>query len=433
MEKIYFSTLFLLILALAMSSNSTRAEAPTEGGPLLHTVQMRDGHPVDPNDPMFHPVVAIVRHSRKYDEKTKTFTEVDNLCSGTVINVSCVLTASHCLPGPNEEVLSTKIYRGGQLLGSIPVASSHKWFARTDDNKVMKNDLGLMKIDPAQPELFSVFTSQLHDADNNSLLQDAPLKLAGYGAYTSHPDPQTGEPIYENAGILRSGTLHVTQNVPNKGEAIEAVPGTDNQSAGPGDSGGPAMAEVNGKPMIYGVIGSINDAHLPHTTKNFLTPIHPHMDWLRKTMKELECTEEDAHKQILQTMLAQKFVNPAEEIPRLIPNNQDDPKKLYEELQTKLKEAIDLSSLPGGDKYRGIRITKVLVQGNGDIDLDWEGSIVENPTSDRLNIALDDDAARREPKVGRRVAKKLTLKAPPRQSRDRLQEPLLRIPKFAYQ
>ena len=134
---------FLLLLCI---SSFALGEDP----PIPHTVYIRGGRPIDPKDMIYRPVVGFVRKYKKFNPKTRTMEIKSSICSGTVLNRGCVLTAEHCTAGPGETNLSFEVYDAVKLEGADPVAKVTE--IKVPEKRGIENDIALLRIDTVAPE-----------------------------------------------------------------------------------------------------------------------------------------------------------------------------------------------------------------------------------------------------------------------------------------
>ena len=169
------------------------------------------------------PVVALVLYSGS----------TQYLCSGTMISANKVLTAAHCFEGVNAVDVVFGTADGTLRKVSALNWSSHPNFTRTPFE--LLNDVAVVNIgrDLPLPSL-AISVSTTPSAGETAA-------IFGYGLTSGSAS---------DAGILRSGSMKVSGNSET---SITAVYQANRSSTCFGDSGGPLLFTVGGRPSVVGV------------------------------------------------------------------------------------------------------------------------------------------------------------------------------------
>lgn len=395
-----------ILLLLSISAFSGEPDVQT------HVTHVRGGRPVDPRDAVYYPVVALERTYRKFNEETMAYETKTSICSGTVINRVCVLTAAHCAAGPGEENISIQVYNAHKIKGATPVANVSRTLVRGD--YAIENDIAMLRIDKVAPETQTVYTSNLHAKTDKPLSINDLVKIVGYGVFNENYDEATGKRTNVGSGEKRDGDMKVAKTLDGKSPLVEVEPTKGNHSAAPGDSGGPLILHENGRTTVYGVTGSI-DANVANAHTNYYTSVAYHRKWIESATQELDCTEASAHKRNLEQFVHKEFPDYSAAVEQLKKIKSIDP-VVREELLTRIWNA----GIFGKDLgvYQNVRILGAsLHPTTGELLLRWEGIFSDDPGLDQ-NIMIRQG--------GKRAGGTMVIALPPKKSREDLIPPVFR-------
>lgn len=154
-------------------------------------------------------------------------------CSGTLITNRHVLTAGHCFAGNAANVVNVDVVVGGQIIPAARLAVDPLY---QEGQTAIFNDLALVEL--ASPTSVPPLPLLLSRAPQPGETID----IFGYGL------DERG--VF---GTLRSGQMLLQDVTENH---LVALYGNDGSNTCTGDSGGPAIQTLNGRPAVVGVTSS---------------------------------------------------------------------------------------------------------------------------------------------------------------------------------
>lgn len=187
-------------------------------------------------------------------------------CTGSIIDDTTIVTAAHCMEdAPKQMYIVFGLGEKDQnkILRPVTFTEFHEKWPTTQNEWVDTNDIGMAHFSGGIPEGYRA--AQLLQ-DMTVLTKDATVMLAGYGVTSGRT--QAG------SGVLRytSVTIRDPQFGTTEIQLDEVKSGTCN-----GDSGGPALIEIEGQLYLWGVTsrgaGYCND-------DGIYTVINAHSAWV---------------------------------------------------------------------------------------------------------------------------------------------------------
>ncbi|QLY24001.1 trypsin-like serine protease [Bdellovibrio sp. KM01] len=228
-----------------------------------NTTGIVGGRLVKANDPVATRVVMI---EIKYENGGT------NLCTGTPIDKTTILTAAHCVKGAVRVRVGYALDEDSITKGNLVVAKSFK--AHEDyEEDADQYDLGLVRLQKAIPSNYKV--SKIYDG-SQEVTSDT-VTLVGYGITSSQGT---------DAGYLRTTTKDL-DDVRIRNNSILIIQQPHNGVCS-GDSGGPVFVQVGNEMQLIGV-----NSYVEGPSKNPCGQIagsvyvKSQLTWIRKTIKEL--------------------------------------------------------------------------------------------------------------------------------------------------
>lgn len=314
-------------------------------------------------------VVGLGIWSTQQDKKQHP-TEPEGICSGTVINQSCVLTAEHC--GSDEEAVG--IFLGQTMKDKAPYASVVQ--KRHLSKERGPKDLMIVKLDKALPPSYSLSSTASIPNRTRTLAKGMPVLGVGYGAAAANLDVATETYYPVGMGTKRTGQLEIA-SFDMDSSLITVVPGDNNNLAGPGDSGGPLLTfDLDGNPRVVGVTGTMNKRQLIWADKNGYVSTLKHEQWIQDTLAELGCLDYGFS---IAEVIRKRFqpFNFVQEFNRFWTSK--DNLRERAKLVNDVGEFVRLrQEYPQGNLYKSINITPVIDR-DGSMLLRWEAFLVDDP------------------------------------------------------
>lgn len=226
------------------------------------------------------PALAIVERADRDDERYLALgarfpavCEVRPGGTGTLIAPRFVLTAAHVASGRGG---ATAVTCGGRTY-SVRRARIHPQ-GQAEGNRPPEVDLALLELDSAVEGIEPVAIHRGRDEAGRTAF------LAGVGDYG-----KAGQPLARSDHRTRAATNTVADAGPLRlFFAFEAPPeGTDLEGvSGPGDSGGPALLERDGRVFVAGVSSGADGPPGRYGLTDIYTRVSTHADWIDRTIQE---------------------------------------------------------------------------------------------------------------------------------------------------
>lgn len=222
-----------------------------------------------------------------------------HVCTGSLIGADLVETAAHCVPQklsgnrPGETTVILALFRREVNAEDIARGLAEKSFAtlaavavhpdyaglngngQFDDTKPI-NDIALLRLPRPAPAPWAPLPLARDPAAPGN---GAIVTVAGFG-----PPEGAARPAEHR---LRQGGIPVLDTaLPSKQILLGQYFGLDQTKTNPGDSGGPALAEIEGRPALVGNIS--NGPTMPGLGQmTALEPVARHLDWIKAAGRAL--------------------------------------------------------------------------------------------------------------------------------------------------
>lgn len=216
-----------------------------------------------------------------FNQNTQSF------CTGTIIDEHWILTAAHCLTKDwktlTGQAKADEVYiifgefnsingEFGYLFTKSNFVIIHPKFGAAVKVKTSeRNDIALVRFDSSLPKKFKPIEI-LSENDFHGMTPGTEVIMAGYGKTSPH-DHSTKKKLYSFATTFQStdDKFLVARLVPYEGK-----PGGNC----PGDSGGPAFLNVQGKLYVWGVASTAEVSCVKFGEYGNITA---YLDWVKVT------------------------------------------------------------------------------------------------------------------------------------------------------
>ena len=232
-------------------------------------------------------VVALIKHYKKYDNEKQKYVEHYSLCSGIVINESCVLSAGHCVEQPGEITLSTEVFTAAKIGSALPAARVETFHVAPKSGQgIFSSDLAILKLSKPLHPKYSLYEKNLPtQALSKNMIR------VGFGHTKITYDANLKEYLGSDNGTRTSSAINVETYTPAESMIVGDPKGDTGLD---GDSGGGLF----GKPtdstetMTAGVFSNSNEGLFGNpagSTKNRFVSTVYFRSWILATLKELNC------------------------------------------------------------------------------------------------------------------------------------------------
>lgn len=217
-----------------------------------------------------HSALPWVRSVAGLAFKTQTGFEI--FCTATVIEASTVLTAAHCLDDLGARTLYV-VFGLDEAASDIQsrVATSsrvHGTYDAKSRSKFDRDDIALVRFSGSLPPGYRPMRLLFNE---DILVEGAPVTVAGFGATNGNSH-------------LGMGKLRFTEvTIRNPGYGISEVQTNETRSGTcRGDSGGPAMIEVDGAYVLWGITSR---GALACNDDGIYTKVAAYENWIRRHLR----------------------------------------------------------------------------------------------------------------------------------------------------
>lgn len=228
------------------------------------------GEAVDAKDPLLKTTVGIALKGHGV------------ICTGTLISKNLVVTAAHCtmdLSKPSDlsvtfgndtkaKTLQTRKVLGGRVPAKWPLLGASQ--------KKDWNDIAVLKIDGVAP---AGFEPAVLLANKLALKDGQDVTIAGFGLLNMIPE--------KSSNLMQKVVIKMTDSKYADSEVLFAQ--HEGKGACHGDSGGPALITVKGRPVLIGVTSraATLKGGMNCMEGSIYTSIAAHIGFLKQASREL--------------------------------------------------------------------------------------------------------------------------------------------------
>ncbi|EZA59134.1 hypothetical protein DMN91_008353 [Ooceraea biroi] len=198
-----------------------------------------------------------------------------HFCGGSIINKRWILTASHCLTGFNDTAISVVLGTNTLDKGGDEYASIKKWVHPFYSSALIRNDIGLIKLD--RDIVFGDKVKPINLPAKNFDKFDYPAMLSGWGT-TSFPGEAPNELQHIQLTVIdQKQCLSTSFRITNNNICTLNKQG---EGACHGDSGGPLVTDGE----QIGVVSWGVPCAKGHP--DVFTRVHSYLDWIKQHIQK---------------------------------------------------------------------------------------------------------------------------------------------------